>query len=518
MVGKTHKFNHAVLAPQYQRNADGSTVEVGAKPGVDVYSGEKFLRLCGAVTNLMLAAESLVTGWRGPTLNVALSTRVTDGPGGGVRTVSVITTTTDNAYAHTSIRPALADTAHFQSLWVRGITAQRTTFRANYIPDFSYRVDIELTGQWQKIEIPMPPRAGVTGARIVFDTRTFGAAYTGEIELCDFIITATAYPVPYVPPGVTQPASNATATNGAWFSNPDGSPLWYALDGQADGIELANISSTVSILNTAGSSGVYNPATNTLSNTAVGANNSHPRFRFSMGPKTVGARYRCHIEFSDTSVAMLGSNTSARLSTSSRTQYLTKNGNVYSGIITADNTESVFEIVTNGTALWSMQIISATIQRIQPQPLTLATRIRMGVGSGDLPNSATFLPIISEKGDAAATVQRYYKDANTRHIVVARDGTGTAFFGTNIAWPRDSIIRRVTQVNAAGTQFRVGYMIEGTHTAIQWGSWVAYDGSFDPSTLYRLMLGFNNPYPMWYNKISIWKEQVSDERILEALS
>ena len=61
-------------------------------------------------------------------------------------------------------------------------------------------------------------------------------------------------------------------------------------------------------------------------------------------------------------------------------------------------------------------------------------------------------------------------------------------------------------------------MIEGTHTTIQWGSWANYDGSFNPSSLYRLMLGYNNPYPMWFNKIAVWKEQVSDARILEALS
>ena len=100
---------------------------------------------------------------------------------------------------------------------------------------------------------------------------------------------------------------------------------------------------------------------------------------------------------------------------------------------------------------------------------------------------------------------------------MAKDGTNGASNGYNVPWPRNSIIRRITQVNTAGTEFRVGYMIEGTHTAIQWSSWAAFDGGFGPSTLYRLMLGYNNAYPMWYNKITIWKEQVSDARILEAL-
>ena len=61
-------------------------------------------------------------------------------------------------------------------------------------------------------------------------------------------------------------------------------------------------------------------------------------------------------------------------------------------------------------------------------------------------------------------------------------------------------------------------MIEGTHTAIQWSAWVNFDGSFDPSTLYRLMLGYNNDYPMWFNKITAWKKQCTDAEILEAMA
>ena len=102
--------------------------------------------------------------------------------------------------------------------------------------------------------------------------------------------------------------------------------------------------------------------------------------------------------------------------------------------------------------------------------------------------------------------------------MIARAFDSTSMANKWDTWPRNAIIRRVTQVNTAGTQFRVGYMIEGTHTAIQWGLWVAFDGSFNPSTLYRLMLGYANAYPMWFNKITVWKEQVSDDRILAAMS
>lgn len=101
-----------------------------------------------------------------------------------------------------------------------------------------------------------------------------------------------------------------------------------------------------------------------------------------------------------------------------------------------------------------------------------------------------------------------------RTMLLSYDGTASRF--VYVLFPRNTIITRVTQVNTAGTQYRVGYMIEGTHTTIQWSSWGNYDGSFSPSTLYRLMLGLNTPYPIWFNKITVWKEQATDAEILEA--
>ena len=298
-TGGVHRFNHAVLSPQFQRNADGSYVNVGAKPAVDTFGGQKWLRSCGAVTNLFAGDTSIA---RSVTLTAQAYTLQVFGAG----TVSC-------SYGTASVGTPLTFTA----------TAGATLF---------------------------------TPA---------GATY--------WMLTATSYPVPYVPPGVTQPASNATPTNGSWFALPDGSPLWQALTGQ---------------------------------------------------------------------------------------------------------------------------------------PLTLATRVRMGVGSGDSGASNAIV-----RAQTSGPVPQYYTPTN---IVASTDGTNyPAFSGV---FNRGTIIRRVTQVNTAGTQYRVGYMIEGTHTAIQWSAWVNYDGSMNPSTLYRLMLGYNNAYLMWFNKIAIWKEQVSDARIMEALS
>lgn len=61
-TGAPHTFSHAVLSPQYQLNADGSYTDVGAKPAVDVYDGEKWLRSCGAVTNLLPSGAEDING------------------------------------------------------------------------------------------------------------------------------------------------------------------------------------------------------------------------------------------------------------------------------------------------------------------------------------------------------------------------------------------------------------------------------------------------------------------------
>lgn len=303
-TGGPHTFNHAILSPQYQRNADGSYVNVGARPAVDTFDGKRWLRSCGAITNLF-----------GGDTSQARSVSLTNGT---VYTLHVFGAgTVSCSYGTATVEAPLKITA-------------TATESVTFTPD--------------------------------------GATY--------WMLTATSYPVPYVPPGVTQPASNATTTNGSWFSLPDGSPLWQALTGS---------------------------------------------------------------------------------------------------------------------------------------PLTLATRVRMGVGSGDLPMSMS--AFILHNGGATEQL-RFYKTTAGRFST--NDGTSQVFIAAE--WPANTPITIVAQVNTAVTQYRVGYMIEGTHTTIQWSEWRAFDGSFNPSTLYRLMLGFNNPYPMWYNKITAWKEQVSDARILEAMA
>lgn len=175
----------------------------------------------------------------------------------------------------------------------------------------------------------------------------------------------------------------------------------------------------------------------------------------------------------------------------------------------ATTTNGVWFALPDGSPVW---------KSLTGQPLTLATRIRMGVGSGDLANSTSPLYISAGQYSTNGGFLHYsFISGVVVNNITSYDGINTAAL-SYATWPRNSIINRITQVSADGTRFRVGCMIEGTQTTIQWSPWVNYDSSFNPSTLYRLMLGYNNAYPMWFSRIAVWNKQMDDSAILEALN
>jgi len=426
LVGEVHTLNHAVLGPQYQRLADGSYVNVGAQPAVDVLaSGIKGLRTCGAVTNLLPADTSIA---RAVTLTAQTYTLQVLGSGSA-----------SCSYGTATVGSPLTFTA----------TAGTTTFTPS-------------------------------GATL-------------------WILTATAYPTPYVPPGVTQPGSNATATNGTWFALPDGSDLWKATDGAADGVELwaGTISLDSGWTNNGDGTFTGVNAIGDIYKSSIVAANSRAQFSYEIISRTAGSISPKLNGTVTTYVSTVGTYNTilADMTGFAKTGF---SGNSFSGVIRV-----------------------TSIKRIQPQPFTLATRILMGVGSADLANN-TNGAVVNINTAGTTVYSRKSADGLITRAAVAHDGTTTIYKEVSVSWPHNAIIQTFLQVNTAGNRFRVGYMIEGTHTAIQWShtgdsaTWAVYDGSFNPSTLYRLMIGYDNPYPMWINKITAWKRTLSDSEILEA--
>jgi len=626
-----HAFNHSILAPQYEKQKDGSTLNVGAKPTVDVIAGFKGLRGCGVVQNLL--TNSVFAGAVSGTPGTAPTGWSDAGTVGSLEAVTGGLKFTASA-SNRSIREVISVSAstvyRFGADCIcDGSVALNDIIRINTRPagsTFQYTVDGVAQAE------SYVPAGGLHTLAIVLTVSTTAGtplfligcgitsgSATGTVTISSPQITATAYPQPYVPTTasgpVTQPASNATTTNGCWFSMPqyldaetnDGqykrsgiekfilgnidvteTTAWTPLKtigdiglGPAHIIEIVVDSISggnlyVYCQNTSQTAIITSPGTYKYISTPNGTAKS-----FALTPSATGMTVKtskislqsvipatqlsemwkaldgepdgvekwddslvtgeagwtysgsgmwiCSGGTADAWMTIGGVNTDDRVLVDAEVISYTSGAcaiKVRGGVASVlPNTIGRYKLIlTAGEyAMTGFDAITAytgtvkihSIQRIQPQPLTIATRVMMGVGSADLPNSTLFpyLSCLASQQDID-----YGQKGSTGIVTIIKsyDKTNVAYVSGDILFQRNAIIRRVTQVNTAGTQFRVGYMIEGTHTAIQWSSWAAFDGSFGPSTLYRLMLGYNNAYPMWYNKITAWRKQVSDSELLEA--
>lgn len=509
-TGGPHTFNHAVLSPQYQRNADGSYSNVGAKPAVDTFDGEKWLRSCGAVTNLLPSGSEDLTAssWIKRGTAVVAAGNLVSGIATGANNVYILK---DGLTAGESFTPSI----EIKRVATTGVLSIQNPSDGN--ASGRWDVDLSLLSyDYEKITSDHPS-VSVVNAFVASSSGVSGIHFryqSGALPLSFYArnpqLTATSYPVPYTPPGTTMPASNATTTNGSWFTLPDGSELWHALDGE---IQPQNLITNGNFDTNIDGWNVYKPTATILSwqngklriqnngNTYGAANQA-----FST---VVGGLYEVSVD-----ITVFGG-VPARARVDKFPDYLasgainTTTSGTYKFRFTATATTTYLLLGNRSDTDAYNEFDNISIQRIQPQPLTLATRVRMGVGSGDVVSAGGIVNCIAD-----SSMDAQYMNA----VSIVKSNCGQNAVEIAGSFSRNAIIQRFTQVNSAGTQFRVGYMIDGTHTTIQWSSWTAFDGSFGPSTLYRLMLGFHNPYPQWFNKITVWKKQATDAEILEAMS
>lgn len=477
-----------------------------ATPAVDTLEdGFVGLRSCGAVTNLLATGKEDFTTW-----TIAASAAITKVS--NIYRYSITATT--SRYFQTTIT---VNAGSVYTIILRAAAISSSTKITTQVIGGSTQTLPELTLNNTVTDLIWSFTASASEV-VVIRMYDSSGSIGDRAYLYRSIITATSYPVPYVPPGVTQPASNATSTGGNWFTNPDGSPLWKSLDGEPDGVEKIT-------------NGTFENATGWIFQTGWSVDSG--KLKVNAGASTyLNATINCPVVAGERYLISFDiklSQGGLKIRTTGgsdvdlyiwSTPFVGKYRAIHS--ITANATGFRFHYTTGSTIA---EIDNISIQRIQPQPITLATRIKMGVGSGDLPNSST-LNIIGINTDIDITKSLTYarKSTNGATLTIIHATDGANYASKVSSWSSNAVIQRFVQVNTAGTRFRVGYMIEGTHTTIQWShtgdssTWAAYDGSFNPSTLYRLMIGYNNPYPMWLNKLAVWKRQVSDAELLEVFS
>lgn len=147
-------------------------------------------------------------------------------------------------------------------------------------------------------------------------------------------------------------------------------------------------------------------------------------------------------------------------------------------------------------------------------PMTLAWRGVMGVGSGDLVGVSTNHTLITWRNNLGDFGLR--QDTPEENVQIVRATDGTSYPNVRGTWSRGGTHLRFLQVESTGLRFRVGYYIVGVSSSIIWGGWSAYDGSFGPSTIYKLMLGFTT-IPLWHDTIAIWNKQIDDATLLKEM-
>lgn len=516
--GNKNPFMSSILGPQYNLQADGSYALAADNVPVDVIGGRKMLRTCGAVTNLFSASGNIVAS-----------------PSGVVIAGYAMTETAVSGAHEGNTSIATTAIAHTLSFKVKRKVGNRnlnigisTSGGGTPIADTAYDLTTgavlsgpgsplvsDGNGWWIYTSAGLVGGTGVVIWIGMLDGAT--KSYTGDdvssLEFSCVQLTASAYPLPYTHPGTTMPASHATTTNGPWFGLPQYDDAETS-DGlfKRDGVEL--------VVN-----GGFDSDTAWSKQTgwSIGGGKAnavateYSIWRIIDPSIVVGSRYLVSFEISNYISGNLRLVWSGFISS-----MFTANGR-YTVEVTATNIVDKVAYFDGQTAAFTGSIDNISIQKLIPaiktnkvwaaltgSPMTLAWRGVMGVGGGDLPANISIMSL----RDAAIGLL-YIGDGFTENIVRSYDGVNVRTIQDS--WLRGDTVIQFVQVNVAGTQFRVGYIKEGTHINIQWSGWTIFDGSFNPSTLYKLMLGYNNIYPMWHDTIALWNKRIDDTTLLKEM-
>ena len=147
----------------------------------------------------------------------------------------------------------------------------------------------------------------------------------------------------------------------------DGDPVGLRLDksqGLTLGEELVATIPTPEIQNNDGSSGVWISATNTMSNTQVGARSNYPRFRFLLGNLSDSKTYKLKLKINPP-VGVLDKIIAFNTSLTGVDLIMDSEG-FYNYIGKLSSTSLTFAVFTNGTQVWSgFTLVSLSVRELK---------------------------------------------------------------------------------------------------------------------------------------------------------
>lgn len=280
------------------------------------------------------------------------------------------------------------------------------------------------------------------------------------------------YVFPYIPPGITNPSAIGTSGgNGASWpltGSDSAERVIECLRGKPDGVELWSDASA-SGTNWALSSGVW---THTAGSTAVLA---------ISGLLTLAARYKVIWTMSNRAA---GSVTSRAGSSGTGGSAQTANGTYTTELTCAGSTDMQFVPSSD----FDGKVAVVSVQKLNPATFTIGALCYMGAGSAELPSGYAG-SVLSAKNDTYSVL--YY-------FIFAGQAQAKSYDGVTAIYKEHSSQRgeyhlKLVQSKADGSQYRVGNKRIGIDSAIQWGLWSNFDGSFNPLTALRLAYDGTTP-------------------------
>lgn len=234
----TLNIEHSITGNQYQRGEDGAYTIVSNVPAVDSFDGEKWLRACGSVENLFAASALANDGGVTTEVSVAddgLYKRITKTTNNISKPLPIVTASNPLAISTVVICVKAGNRTGVCLGIFRGAFVAATakilsgpgTFGSSGVSNLFYVTGLSTTEETiVSITTTVPTPSGILLSLYVYPELWNSANGSGYYVLArNPLFTVGSYPMPYVPPTITQSASKSTPTAGIWFDAETGGDI-----------------------------------------------------------------------------------------------------------------------------------------------------------------------------------------------------------------------------------------------------------------------------------------------------